>query len=563
MNRKIIIAFVVSILLFLTIFVYLNLKEKTQAEIINEQLIKQNASWIAADYPKDIMEIPINYVIEDTEESTTTKFNTSNQNTFFPEDINFTENITLTNNNITGLLSIKPNIFNKTRYQQDVLSWKKYIHNFQSQEFCGSCSAFATIGALEAYINKTQNINLNLSEQYLISYSNFMGCSGMNTEYYLKLISFNNFNTNEKSINEYLKNKLYNEVSNEKGLQNVVNPWGVKKLQTKTQISLMAGEVPFGIPLENQIPYKQLDSCEIIDYANSKDTKVSMDLSLLYKIYDYNFTIFNENFCPNNSDGTTLISPQKKELTKYFIENYFSIENSDCKNKDSNSQTIQNIKAALKYTPVIANTNKFYGSIRNYKIGVWEKLNHESHTIFIINNKKYIETHAIIIAGWGKDLNSGKEYWILKNSWGNNWGENGYFKTWINDENISIECSKLYGFSGKVITKSGKEINDLLPIINKELGKLEKTEIPTNFISPEELKELKEENQRLNYERNQPIIPIPDFPKDLTPYNIININSIETETITNSKCISIMSCISNKLSDFYGINNTTPENQIT
>jgi len=36
--------------------------------------------------------------------------------------------------------------------------------------------------------------------------------------------------------------------------------------------------------------------------------------------------------------------------------------------------------------------------------------------------------HAVNMVGYGTDSATGKPYWLLRNSWGANWGEQGYFK---------------------------------------------------------------------------------------------------------------------------------------
>ena len=56
--------------------------------------------------------------------------------------------------------------------------------------------------------------------------------------------------------------------------------------------------------------------------------------------------------------------------------------------------------------------------------------------------------HAITIVGYGTDGTT--PYWIIKNSWGESWGENGYFRLALGRGLCGINTYVL-GVEGEVI----------------------------------------------------------------------------------------------------------------
>ncbi len=57
---------------------------------------------------------------------------------------------------------------------------------------------------------------------------------------------------------------------------------------------------------------------------------------------------------------------------------------------------------------------------------VYEDFMHYKSGVYEFTHGKKLGGHAVKIVGWGNE--NDKEYWIAQNSWGPQWGENGFFR---------------------------------------------------------------------------------------------------------------------------------------
>jgi cathepsin X len=70
--------------------------------------------------------------------------------------------------------------------------------------------------------------------------------------------------------------------------------------------------------------------------------------------------------------------------------------------------------------------------LANYKGGIYEDLTGDTTLV-----------HAISIVGFGEE--DGKKYWVARNSWGQAWGESGFFRVVRGTNNIGIESDCAFG----------------------------------------------------------------------------------------------------------------------
>ena len=70
--------------------------------------------------------------------------------------------------------------------------------------------------------------------------------------------------------------------------------------------------------------------------------------------------------------------------------------------------------------------------------------------------------HAISLVGWGVEEATGREFWHGRNSWGTSWGENGYFRIYIEGGNLGVGEDGCYWGLASRLPKAASKLENYL-----------------------------------------------------------------------------------------------------
>jgi len=130
---------------------------------------------------------------------------------------------------------------------------------------------------------------------------------------------------------------------------------------------------------------------------------------------------------PPCTDSDTSCTAEDQQFYLYKAQNY-----SQAGDFIDPTKHIEQIMAALLQGPVDATFN-VYADFEVYKSGVYKHV-----------SGGYEGLHSVKVIGYG--VENGTDYWLVQNSWGANWGDDGFFKIIKGIDDCGFESLIYTGF---------------------------------------------------------------------------------------------------------------------
>ena len=151
--------------------------------------------------------------------------------------------------------------------------------------------------------------------------------------------------------------------------------------------------------------------------------------------YGEDFGVVEEQCNPYVGKDTS-VCKTKLSCTRYFTTDYYYVGGfyGACTSTLMQEELVKNGPFAISF--------EVYKDFLHYKSGVYHHVDVDSesgeddHFGF---DPFEITNHVVLVVGYGTDRMSGEDYWIVKNSWGEKWGENGFFRIRRGNDECSFE----------------------------------------------------------------------------------------------------------------------------
>jgi len=151
--------------------------------------------------------------------------------------------------------------------------------------------------------------------------------------------------------------------------------------------------------------------------------------------YGKDFGVVEEGCNPYKGNDTATCSTSKclrhYSSSYQYVGGYYGA----CNEYEMKKSLVENGPLSVSF--------EVYNDFMMYKSGVYH------HTKLLMSSgfePFQLTNHAVLLVGYGHDQEVGEDYWIVKNSWGTGWGENGFFRMRRGVDECAIESIAVEAF---------------------------------------------------------------------------------------------------------------------